>query len=323
MRLLPLILLLAACGTGNADVDTDLNNSTSVTTTTDTGDPTSSPDGWLWPIPGEDGADWVIHNYIDLAQYDPDILDYAGGANDDAKTYDDHRGIDINISSFRAMDAGISIVAVVGGEVVETTDGEFDRATECVSYEWNSAIVESDDGYLMYYGHMRNGSVAVSTGDRVEVGDLLGLVGSSGCSDGPHLHFEVWEGETLIDPFQDALWANPPVYDTPMSLMDGFLKAGPFQDFIDIQDPGPQATSIQLGQELGVGVSVAGGSDGDEMNVIIVGPGGQWDTLVLTFDQTWRHSMWYWNISPDARGSWSAEFRIDGDLQETHNFDVQ
>jgi murein DD-endopeptidase MepM/ murein hydrolase activator NlpD len=41
--------------------------------------------------------------------------------------------------------------------------------------------------------HLREGSVAVSEGQRVRTGQLLGQVGSTGASSGPHLHFEIWE----------------------------------------------------------------------------------------------------------------------------------
>ena len=241
------------------------------------------------------------------------------------KTFDrQHRGIDIDISSFRAMDEGVGIRAVVGGEVVDVYDGHFDRETSCDNDDWNAVFVESDDGYLMYYGHMRNGSMSVEVGDRVERGDTLGLVGSSGCSSGPHLHFEVWAGDVLIDPFQDGLWASPPVYDTPASLMAGLLEADGFLDFLDIQDPGDQATAIQLGQDLGFGVSMAGGEAGDRVLVEVSEPGGQiWETMSLTFDQTWRHSFWYWNRSPDRLGKWQAAFFVNGELSETHTFELE
>ena len=73
------------------------------------------------------------------------------------------------------------------------------------------------DALLTTYVHLS--SVAVSAGDIVEAGQVIGRSGSSGCSSGPHLHFETWlapGGDLLaaqrIDPFAagangDGLWA--------------------------------------------------------------------------------------------------------------------
>ena len=49
------------------------------------------------------------------------------------------------------------------------------------------------------YAHLRQGSVAVRTGQRVEAGDLLGEIGNSGSSTEPHLHFHVADGPSAVD----------------------------------------------------------------------------------------------------------------------------
>ncbi|MGB0640299.1 MAG: hypothetical protein ACPGTU_13240, partial [Myxococcota bacterium] len=69
-----------------------------------------------WPVVGSDSLDWVVVNYVD-ADRGEGMADYAGGLNELAKTYDGHRGVDISISSFREMDAGVSVVAAVPGVV--------------------------------------------------------------------------------------------------------------------------------------------------------------------------------------------------------------
>ena len=60
------------------------------------------------------------------------------------------------------------------------------------------------DGQLVssVYGHMTPGSIKVTQGQTVKVGDILGLVGSTGISTGPHLHFEIrLNGTTPVDPY--------------------------------------------------------------------------------------------------------------------------
>jgi murein DD-endopeptidase MepM/ murein hydrolase activator NlpD len=50
--------------------------------------------------------------------------------------------------------------------------------------------------YVTRYGHMAEGSLKVKTGQKVEVGTILGIMGNTGASAGRHLHFEIVEGRT-------------------------------------------------------------------------------------------------------------------------------
>ena len=132
-------------------------------------------------------------------------------------TYDGHWGTDIAVSGFYNMDEMTTpILAAARGIVTYTHDGEFDRWT----YWNNSAIsntvgVQHSNGYRTFYLHMKKNSVAVSVGDTVEIGDTLGFIGSSGFSDGPHLHFEVNTSNwNLLDPWEgdcgmgNSLWED-------------------------------------------------------------------------------------------------------------------
>src|SRR6185503_8813695 len=56
----------------------------------------------------------------------------------------------------------------------------------------NHVNVEHDDGTVATYWHLDR--ALVSVGERVQTGQVLGLSGTSGCSTGPHLHFQVMEG---------------------------------------------------------------------------------------------------------------------------------
>jgi MYXO-CTERM domain-containing protein len=143
-------------------------------------------------------GDSVVTAYYDLGG----TQDYNCGDN----TYRGHRGTDIAIiGRFVAQDQGRDVMAGAAGRVTRTLDGEFDRCTtaDCPGGGGygNHVVIAHDDGKVSYYAHLRRGSVAVAEGDQVRCGQLLGQVGSSGHSTGPHLHFEVRVGGSADDPF--------------------------------------------------------------------------------------------------------------------------
>ncbi len=78
-----------------------------------------------------------------------------------------------------------------------------DSGTVLVSYydEWgygNYVTISHGNGYTTTYGHMS--SRAVSVGDKIQKGQVIGYVGSTGISSGPHLHFEIRENGTPLNP---------------------------------------------------------------------------------------------------------------------------
>lgn len=60
--------------------------------------------------------------------------------------------------------------------------------------------IKNEYGYSTVYGHLSR--ILVKEGQQVEKGEIIGRVGSSGRSTGPHLHFEVWQGEKTLDPLK-------------------------------------------------------------------------------------------------------------------------
>lgn len=62
----------------------------------------------------------------------------------------------------------------------------------------NHVIVDMGDGLYVVYAHLQRGSVEVEVGDRVSVGDRLGLVGNSGNTDAPHLHIHVMDANHVV-----------------------------------------------------------------------------------------------------------------------------
>jgi len=61
-------------------------------------------------------------------------------------------------------------------------------------------MIDHGDGRYTLYAHMT--TRYVNEGDVVLQGDVIGIVGSTGVSTGPHIHFEVYEGGERVDPLQ-------------------------------------------------------------------------------------------------------------------------
>lgn len=96
---------------------------------------------------------------------------------------------------------GAEVVAVAPGTITAMRDDLPDNTppTEPPFTGWenvagNRVVQDLGDGRYALYAHMQPGSVRVRVGQRVERGQVLGLVGNSGISSGPHLHFHVMDG---------------------------------------------------------------------------------------------------------------------------------
>ena len=62
----------------------------------------------------------------------------------------------------------------------------------------NTIILSHPNNIFSLYGH--NDKNLVYTRDLVEKGDIIGYIGESGITDGPHLHFEMWKNTEILDP---------------------------------------------------------------------------------------------------------------------------
>lgn len=96
-----------------------------------------------------------------------------------------HNGVDF------AVPVGTSVHAASGGIVI--------MAEWYTGYGY-TVIVDHGGGLWTLYGHLREGGFKVSKGDTVSKGDLIAESGNTGNSTGPHLHFEVRDNGTAVNP---------------------------------------------------------------------------------------------------------------------------
>ena len=93
---------------------------------------------------------------------------------------------------------GIDFSAIVGTEIYATGDGVVERADDLAQGYGNHVVINHGYGYETLYGHMSK--IIARVGQRVKRGDVIGLVGSTGMSTAPHLHYEVIKNQEKINP---------------------------------------------------------------------------------------------------------------------------
>jgi murein DD-endopeptidase MepM/ murein hydrolase activator NlpD len=95
--------------------------------------------------------------------------------------------------------SGIDIAAPTGTPIVAPADGVVIKAGTASSYG-RVIIIDHGNGYTTRYGHLSGFNCY--TGDRISAGDIIGYVGSTGNSSGPHLHYEVRINGIPVDPIR-------------------------------------------------------------------------------------------------------------------------
>jgi hypothetical protein len=277
------------------------------------------------PIEGELGKDVWIVNYVDNASETGTTRDFMCGR----QTYDGHQGTDFALRSFRQMDSGAYVIAAASGRVVTVVDTLFDRNKQVdrsLGYG-NYIAVQHPEGAITYYAHIRRRSAIVRAGDSVRKGQRMAFIGSSGTSEDPHLHFEVWLN---IDPFagscssRSVRWEDQPDYTSTYELLDADVTTWPPR-LDTLRERPPSATSIAKGD-----TSITFWALQRH-----VGPTDRFGVTWLTPDnEVWfRYEAdagvestyfywWSWIQRPLAPGLWKVEYRMNDTIVTTKTFRV-
>ena len=100
---------------------------------------------------------------------------------------------------------GAEVISVARGVVVRTKDGIADNVPvgslppfSVDTVGGNYVVVDIGGGHFAFFAHLQPGSLTVRVGDRVRQGQVLGLLGNSGNSDFPHLHFHVMDSPSPL-----------------------------------------------------------------------------------------------------------------------------
>ena len=295
-----------------------------------------------WPIAGDANEQyskvWAISNYFDHDPSTNSLQDYNCGT----RTYDtsngyDHAGVDIFTwpFSWKLMDEDRAhVIAAQEGQIVFKQDGNFDRSCDFNNNSWNAIFVEHSDGSVAWYGHFKNGSLtSKNVGDMVAQGEYLGVVGSSGNSTGPHLHFELYNNiGDLIDPYDgncnatnpgQTWWADQKPYLN--SGINAALTHSAFPDFGNCPQTEISYESTQFDPNDSV-IFASYYSDqrsGTTSNHTLIDPNGNvhvsWQK---DFDNDYYASWWVrtYNVS-DLEGTWTYRVTYFGETVN-HTFNV-
>ena len=216
------------------------------------------------------------------------------------QTYDGHQGTDIRLPDVEAMEDGVAVLAAAPGTVLgtrntvpDTGSDNFPEGQDC----GNGLVLDHVGGWQTQYCHMAQGSVSVTTGERVEAGQVLGRIGFSGNSQFPHLHLSVRHNGEHVDPFDPAdantcgldapsLWAE----DLPLApggiLSAGFADAVPSYEAIQAGTADAETLSAQ-GDAVVLWGFLHNGREGDTVEMTITSPDGDtYHSQTITLDRT-------------------------------------
>jgi murein DD-endopeptidase MepM/ murein hydrolase activator NlpD len=247
----------------------------------------NSDSGWV--------TSWFDHAYPDYAKNRTLMLwdghaRTRGGYNFslgcyESRCYDDHNGIDLAYRRAGHDSGNVEIRAAADGEIVVARSGCQIGDTSCGGGLGNHTVIAHPNGYFTLYAHLSRQMIFRGP---VKAGDPIGIMGSTGNSTGPHLHFGLfrddgngeWDGEEIDRPVDPFGWrgaeGDPWVLDRggpvshylwqhPLSQMEAFagqqgVKMQDVTGNLQVDVP-PDAISGQVTLELFLG-PVAGNPPG-------------------------------------------------------------
>ena len=101
----------------------------------------------------------------------------------------------------RILHSGVDYAAPKGTRIYASADGVVKRAQRAGGYG-NYVVIRHNSEFSTGYAHMNGFAKGIRPGVRVKQGQVIGYVGSTGRSTGPHLHFEVIKNGKKVDPLK-------------------------------------------------------------------------------------------------------------------------
>lgn len=242
------------------------------------------------PVKCQLGVTCFVQNYVDH--------DATGQVRDfmcSGRTYDGHDGTDIRIPDLQVQQGNVDVLAAATGRVVAIRDGVDDisirvtgKAAVAGKECGNGVVIDHEGDWRSQYCHLARGSVRIKVGDRVVTGQSIGLVGLSGATEFPHLHFTLRHQGKIVDPFAhgtpagacgggQSLWAETireqTKYRAREILNFGFTSVPPTMDLVESGELRKHTVRPES-EALSAYVRAIGLQSGDQQTITLRGPDG-------------------------------------------------
>jgi len=292
-----------------------------------------------WPLQAANGLDdYGYHGVSGFVDHDS-RYGYLEDYTCRDRTYDlsgyNHAGTDFFTYPypwFKVDQSHVEVIAAAPGTLYYKRDGQYDRQCAMTGALSNAVVIQHADGSKAYYYHMKQGSVtSKATGDAIAVGEVLGVVASSGSSTGPHLHFEVRDATgKVVDPFHGdcnaspSMWASqPPYYDSAVIAVNTHSARPEFRscpqtetpNFADVFAPDDAVYLVTTYRDQ---------LEGQTSTYRLLRPNGSvYDTWShASTAEHYRASYWWWSkqldqSGPPPSGTWTFEVDFEGTTYET------
>jgi hypothetical protein len=181
-------------------------------------------------VPGRFAIDWVkVDERGRTAKGDPDLAAQTYGYGDAVLAVDD------------------AVVAATRDGMDEPTHISQRTTHPLAEDAGNYLVLKLPDGRFAFYEHLKKGSIAVQTGNRVKKGQAMASLGFSGESTGPHLHFHIADSDSPLDaeglPFEIQSFRQVGRYDDVSRLGNPWTPSGP-GDPMTRHDEWPGANTV-------------------------------------------------------------------------------
>ena len=288
-----------------------------------------------WPVATNPTAPygdvWGISNYVDQnLSYPNQVQDYNCGNRtyDSANGYN-HAGIDMYTFPFHwyQMENNQAwAVAAAPGVIIAKGGIQNDKSCALNGSLWNAVYIRHADGSVAWYGHLKKNSLTTkAVGESVAVGEFIGVIGSSGNSTGPHLHFEVYDRfDNLVDTYSgscnnwesstETWWASQkPYLNTKVNALLTHSAPPVFNDCPQLEVPNMKS-NFSVGETVYLAVYIVDQLANSSAVVKVTRPN---NTVQLNFTQpltaSYYNSYWYWTLAPN-------EFTQTGTYQTSYTY---